>query len=108
MITTPLSQSMTLSFNFRELLLDFYVSSGKRKPDQIIIFRCVPYGRGILVPQMVHHKVIADLWISSILGSYCNLLTLLYISFVFLHTVHVLYEKFRESNDRDQEIVCSV
>ncbi|XP_052203898.1 protein argonaute 4-like [Diospyros lotus] len=24
---------------FRELLLDFYVSSGKRKPDQIIIFR---------------------------------------------------------------------
>lgn len=27
----------------RELLLDFYVSSGKRKPDQIIIFR---YGVG--------------------------------------------------------------
>ncbi|XP_039161962.1 protein argonaute 16-like [Eucalyptus grandis] len=25
----------------RELLLDFYVSSGKRKPDQIIIFRSV-------------------------------------------------------------------
>ena len=25
--------------NFRELLLDFYTSSGKRKPDQIIIFR---------------------------------------------------------------------
>lgn len=25
--------------NFRELLLDFYTSSGKQKPDQIIIFR---------------------------------------------------------------------
>lgn len=27
--------------NFRELLLDFYTSSGKQKPDQIIIFRYV-------------------------------------------------------------------
>lgn len=34
-----------LSFlNFRELLLDFYTSSGKRKPDQIIIFRQVLHG----------------------------------------------------------------
>lgn len=28
-------------FLYRELLLDFYTSSGKRKPDQIIIFRYI-------------------------------------------------------------------
>lgn len=34
------SSNYTVS-HFRELLLDFYTSSGKRKPDQIIIFRFV-------------------------------------------------------------------
>ncbi|KAL7255579.1 hypothetical protein ACSBR1_009672 [Camellia fascicularis] len=56
-------------------------------------------GEGFSFPQMAHHKVIASLWISSILGSCCNFLTLLYISFVLLHTVPVLYEKYGDKVD---------
>jgi len=33
---------------FRELLFDFYLSSGKRKPEQIIIFRFVTHLKVIL------------------------------------------------------------
>ncbi|CAH9123499.1 unnamed protein product [Cuscuta epithymum] len=40
--------------------------------------------------------VIVGLWILSILGSQCNFLTLFYISFVLLHTVPVLYEKYED------------
>ncbi|KAL7203296.1 hypothetical protein ACSBR2_016565 [Camellia fascicularis] len=43
--------------------------------------------------------VIAGLWISSILGSCCNFLTLLYISLVLLHTVPALYEKYEDQVD---------
>ncbi|XP_059667137.1 reticulon-like protein B2 [Cornus florida] len=43
--------------------------------------------------------VIAGLWFLSILGSCCNFLTLLYISFVVLHTVPVLYEKYEDQVD---------
>ncbi|KAK1379652.1 Reticulon-like protein [Heracleum sosnowskyi] len=38
--------------------------------------------------------VIAGLWFFSILGSCWNFLTLFYISFVLLHTVPLLYEKY--------------
>nr|XP_043616062.1 reticulon-like protein B5 [Erigeron canadensis] len=43
--------------------------------------------------------VIAFLWIVSIAGSCCNLLTLIYICFVLLHTVPVLYEQHKEKAD---------
>ncbi|XP_057979889.1 reticulon-like protein B5 [Malania oleifera] len=43
--------------------------------------------------------VIAGLWILSIVGSWCNFLTLFYISFVLLHTVPVLYEKYEDKVD---------
>lgn len=43
--------------------------------------------------------VIAGLWIVSILGSCFNSLTLFYISFVLLHTVPVLYEKYEDKVD---------
>lgn len=43
--------------------------------------------------------VISGLWFFSILGSYCNFLTLFYITFVFLHTVPVLYEKYEDKVD---------
>jgi hypothetical protein len=43
--------------------------------------------------------VIAGLWVLSILGSYCNFLTLFYITFVLLHTVPVLYEKYDDKID---------
>ncbi|CAM8948281.1 unnamed protein product [Rhodiola kirilowii] len=44
-------------------------------------------------------KVIAGLWILSILGSCCNFLSLFYISFVLLFTVPVLYEKYDDKVD---------
>ncbi|OIT07369.1 PREDICTED: reticulon-like protein B1 [Nicotiana attenuata] len=43
--------------------------------------------------------VVAGLWILSIVGSWCNFLTLFYISFVLLHTVPVLYEKYEDKVD---------
>ncbi|XP_062156891.1 reticulon-like protein B5 [Alnus glutinosa] len=43
--------------------------------------------------------VIAGLWVLSIVGSWCNFLTLFYISFVLLHTVPVLYEKYEDKVD---------
>ncbi|XP_057521101.1 reticulon-like protein B2 [Amaranthus tricolor] len=43
--------------------------------------------------------VIAGLWFFSILGSCCNFLTLFYISFVLLHTLPVLYEKYEDQVD---------
>ena len=39
MINVKELSSLIVFINCRELLLDFYVSSGKRKPDNIIIFR---------------------------------------------------------------------
>ncbi|KAK1392276.1 Reticulon-like protein B2 [Heracleum sosnowskyi] len=43
--------------------------------------------------------VIAGLWFFSILGSCWNFLTLFYMSFVMLHTVPVLYEKYEDKVD---------
>ncbi|KAJ6328716.1 hypothetical protein OIU77_010408 [Salix suchowensis] len=42
--------------------------------------------------------VIAGLWVMSIVGSWCHFLTLFYICFILLHSVPVLYEKFRGQN----------
>ncbi|MBA0794347.1 hypothetical protein Gohar_018684 [Gossypium harknessii] len=44
-------------------------------------------------------SVIAGLWVLSIVGSWCNFLTLFYIAFVLLHTVPVLYEKYEDKVD---------
>ncbi|KAJ9188277.1 hypothetical protein P3X46_003648 [Hevea brasiliensis] len=43
--------------------------------------------------------VIAALWVLSIVGSWCNFLTLFYTTFVLLHTVPVLYEKYEDKID---------
>ncbi|KAA8516108.1 hypothetical protein F0562_019287 [Nyssa sinensis] len=43
--------------------------------------------------------VIAGLWVLSIVGSWCNFLTLFYICFVLLHTLPVLYEKYEDKID---------
>ncbi|MQL71807.1 hypothetical protein Taro_004126, partial [Colocasia esculenta] len=43
--------------------------------------------------------VIAGLWVLSIVGSYCNFLTLFYIVFILLHTVPVIYEKYEDKID---------
>lgn len=44
-------------------------------------------------------SIVVGLWIFSILGSCCNFLTLFYISFVLLHTLPVLYEKYDDKVD---------
>ncbi|KAF9602547.1 hypothetical protein IFM89_029846 [Coptis chinensis] len=44
-------------------------------------------------------SVIAGLWVLSVVGSWCNFLTLFYIVFVLLHTVPVLYEKYEDQVD---------
>ncbi|CAN6588660.1 unnamed protein product [Malus baccata var. baccata] len=43
--------------------------------------------------------VIAGLWVFSVVGKWCNFLTLFYISFVLLHTVPVIYEKYEDKID---------
>ncbi|KAH8492033.1 hypothetical protein Peur_071944 [Populus x canadensis] len=47
--------------------------------------------------------VIAGLWVLSLIGSCINILSLLYISFVLLHTVPVLYEKHEDQVDAYSE-----
>lgn len=44
-------------------------------------------------------SVVAGLWVLSIVGSWCNFLTLFYIVFVLLHTVPVIYEKYEDQVD---------
>jgi hypothetical protein len=44
-------------------------------------------------------SIIAGLWVLSIVGSWCNFLTLFYIAFVLLHTVPVFYEKYDDKVD---------
>lgn len=43
--------------------------------------------------------VIAGLWVVSVVGSWFNFLTLVYLLFVLLHTVPVLYEKYEDHVD---------
>ncbi|XP_076915111.1 reticulon-like protein B5 [Bidens hawaiensis] len=43
--------------------------------------------------------VVVGLWMLSVVGSWCNFLTLFYMSFVALHTVPVLYEKYEDQVD---------
>ncbi|KAJ7962475.1 Reticulon-like protein [Quillaja saponaria] len=43
--------------------------------------------------------VIGGLWVLSIAGSWCNFLTLFYISFVLLHTVPLLYVTYGDKVD---------
>ncbi|XP_062149672.1 reticulon-like protein B2 [Alnus glutinosa] len=43
--------------------------------------------------------VIAGLWVLSLVGKWCNFLTLFYIAFVLLHTLPVLYEKYEDHVD---------
>ncbi|KAH7511370.1 hypothetical protein ACOSP7_000912 [Xanthoceras sorbifolium] len=43
--------------------------------------------------------VIAALWVLSIVGSWCNFLTLFYIAFVLLHTIPVIYNKYEDKID---------
>lgn len=43
--------------------------------------------------------VIAGLWILSIVGNWCNFLTLFYITFILLHTLPVVYEKYEDKID---------
>ncbi|KDO56851.1 hypothetical protein CISIN_1g023137mg [Citrus sinensis] len=43
--------------------------------------------------------VIAGLWLLSIVGNWCNFVTLFYIVFVLLHTVPVIYEKYEDKID---------
>ncbi|KAK4752209.1 hypothetical protein SAY87_021007 [Trapa incisa] len=43
--------------------------------------------------------VIACFWVLSIVGGWCNFLTLFYIVFVVLHTLPVLYEKYEDKLD---------
>ncbi|MBA0670923.1 hypothetical protein Goklo_024709 [Gossypium klotzschianum] len=43
--------------------------------------------------------IIAASWVLSIVGSWCNFLTLFYIAFLLLHMVPVFYEKYEEKVD---------
>ncbi|KAJ4951839.1 hypothetical protein NE237_028671 [Protea cynaroides] len=43
--------------------------------------------------------VVAGLWVLSIVGGWCNFLTLLYTVFVMLHTVPLIYEKYEDHVD---------
>ncbi|PIA59693.1 hypothetical protein AQUCO_00400530v1 [Aquilegia coerulea] len=58
-------------------------------------FREVASGKDL----MKFLKLIAIMWVLSVVGSWFNFLTLFYIVYVILHTVPVLYEKHEEHVD---------
>ncbi|EEF40861.1 reticulon-like protein B8 [Ricinus communis] len=43
--------------------------------------------------------VVASLWASAVIGSWCNFLTVLYTGFVAAHTLPVLYERYEDQVD---------
>lgn len=43
--------------------------------------------------------VIVGLWVNSVFGSSCDLLTLIYIAVLLLHTVPILYDKYQDKVD---------
>ena len=43
--------------------------------------------------------VVASLWAASVIGSWCNFLTVLYIGFVAAHTLPILYEQYDDQID---------
>ncbi|KAF5451145.1 hypothetical protein F2P56_031434 [Juglans regia] len=51
--------------------------------------------------------VVAGLWILSLVGKWCNFLTLIYIGFILLHTLPVLYEKYEDQVDSFAEMTVA-
>jgi len=51
------------------------------------------------------HIVIAVFFATAVVGSFCNLLTVIYIGFVCAHTLPVLYEKYQDQVD---EFLCNM
>ncbi|KAJ3670027.1 hypothetical protein LUZ60_010351 [Juncus effusus] len=43
--------------------------------------------------------VVVSLWVAAIIGSWCNLLTVIYIGFISAHTLPVFYEKYQDQVD---------
>ncbi|CAH8310068.1 unnamed protein product [Eruca vesicaria subsp. sativa] len=60
-----------------------------------VILRSIALGRDLKKFLMV----VVGLWIISVVGNWCNFLTLVYICFVLLHTVPMLYEKHEDKVD---------
>ncbi|GAU21588.1 hypothetical protein TSUD_131720 [Trifolium subterraneum] len=44
-------------------------------------------------------KTVASLWAGSVIGSWCNFLTVIYIGIIAAHTLPVLYEKYEDEVD---------
>ncbi|KAF8104691.1 hypothetical protein N665_0170s0064 [Sinapis alba] len=60
-----------------------------------VILRSIALGRDLKKFLMV----VFGLWIISVVGNWCNFLTLVYICFVVLHTVPMMYEKHEDKVD---------
>ncbi|KAG5395583.1 hypothetical protein IGI04_017397 [Brassica rapa subsp. trilocularis] len=60
-----------------------------------VILRSIALGRDLKKFLMV----VVGLWIISVVGNWCNFLTLVYICFVLLHTVPMMYEKHEDKVD---------
>ncbi|CAH8266130.1 unnamed protein product [Arabidopsis lyrata] len=60
-----------------------------------VILRSIALGRDLKKFLMV----VVGLWIISVVGNWCNFLTLVYFCFVILHTVPMLYEKHEDKVD---------
>ncbi|KAK6140807.1 hypothetical protein DH2020_012860 [Rehmannia glutinosa] len=76
---------------FAEVALAFRVEINRA----LLVLREIASGRDLKKFLLV----VAGLWALSIVGSCVNFLTLFYITFVLLHTVPVLYEKYDDKID---------
>nr|GMD82083.1 reticulon-like protein B8 [Ipomoea batatas] len=49
--------------------------------------------------------VVASLWATAVIGSWCNFITVAYIGFVAAHTLPVLYERYDETIDSVMDMI---
>nr|XP_028963988.1 reticulon-like protein B8 isoform X3 [Malus domestica] len=78
-----------------DLFVNIAVSIGAQINRGLAFVQDVAYGGN--VKQFL--KVVGCLWIAAVIGSWCNLLTILYIGFVAAHTLPVLYERYDDQVD---------
>ncbi|XP_074359239.1 reticulon-like protein B3 [Apium graveolens] len=79
------------------------IAAGKDVKKFIVVSFSVVAPFSCLWSQLDYSHVIAGLWLFSVIGSCCSFLTLCYISFLLLHTVPVLYEKYEVKIDAFSE-----
>ncbi|KAJ1690022.1 hypothetical protein LUZ63_014177 [Rhynchospora breviuscula] len=78
-----------------KLFMELAVSAGDQLNQFLGFIQDISCGRSLKDFVMI----VFGLWAASVIGSWCNFLTVLYIGFVSAHVVPVLYERYEDQVD---------